>query len=141
MVTRQSEAQWNGKLQSGTGTVKLGSGTFTGNYSFDSRFQEGIGTNPEELIAAAHAGCFSMALAHALEEEGYTPEHVQTTAAVNIEKLDTGFAITQIQLDTEAKVPKIDPQTFEKIAEQAKSGCPVSKVLAGADIRLRSKLL
>ena len=141
MITRTSEARWNGKLQSGDGTVKLGSGAFAGNYSFDSRFQQGAGTNPEELIAAAHAGCFSMALAHALEEEGFDPEHVETTAAVNIEKLDTGFVITQIQLDTEAKVSKIDPQTFERIAEQAKAGCPVSKALAGADIRLRSKLL
>ena len=141
MIIRHSEARWTGKVQSGTGTVKLGNGEFEGGYSFESRFQQGAGTNPEELIAAAHAGCFSMALAHALEEEGYDPEHVQTTAAVNIEKLDTGFAIPRIQLDTEAKVSKIDAQTFEKIAEQAKTECPVSKVLAGAEIRLRSKLM
>jgi len=140
MATRKSEAVWEGKLQSGKGTVKLGSGAFEGGYSFASRFQQAEGTNPEELIAAAHAGCFSMALAHGLEEKGYMPERIHTTANVSIEKAEDGFSITSIELETEAKVPDIEEQTFMEQAEAAKTNCPVSKALAGAEIKLRAKL-
>jgi osmotically inducible protein OsmC len=140
MATRKSEAVWEGKLQSGKGTVKLGSGAFEGGYSFASRFQQAEGTNPEELIAAAHAGCFSMALAHGLEEKGYMPERIHTTANVSIEKAEDGFSITSIELETEAKVPDIEEQTFMEQAQAAKTNCPVSKALAGAEIKLRAKL-
>jgi len=140
MPTRKSEAVWEGKLQSGKGTVKLGSGTYQGSYSFDSRFQEGQGTNPEELIAAAHAGCFSMALAHGLEEAGYSPEQVKTAAHVQIEKAGDGFQITTIVLKTEAKVPDIEEKDFLEQAETAKTNCPVSKALAGAEIKMEAKL-
>jgi osmotically inducible protein OsmC len=140
MATRKSEAVWKGKLQSGKGTVKLGSGAFEGDYSFSSRFQQGEGTNPEELIAAAHAGCFSMALAHGLEQEGYMPERIHTTANVSIEKAENGFSIGHIELETEAKVPDIEEQTFMEQAEAAKTNCPVSKVLAGTEIKLQARL-
>ena len=116
----------------------FGSGAFDGAYSFSSRFEEGTGTNPEELIAAAHAGCFSMALAAGLGKGGFNPESVRTTAKVHLEKQDDGFAITRIELDTEAKVPGIDNAKFQEFAENAKKGCPVSKALAGtADLAQR----
>mgnify|MGYP006289111139 CR=1 FL=1 len=140
MARRTSEATWKGTLQDGTGKMQLGSGAFEGSYSFESRFENGAGTNPEELIAAAHAGCFSMALSHALEEAGYKPESIHTKAHVSIEKAGEGFQITTIELETEGNVPNIEAEAFEKQAEAAKEGCPVSQALAGAKIELSARL-
>jgi len=136
MPTRTSEAIWKGKLESGQGSMKLGSGAFEGSYSFQSRFEEGPGTNPEELIGAAHAGCFSMAFAHGLEENGYSPKQIKTTAKVTIDKLDSGFRITRIDLQTEAEVPDIDEETLQELGKTAKNTCPVSQALAGTEITL-----
>lgn len=142
MPTRISEAEWNGDLFAGKGTVKLGSGAFEGRYSFSSRFEDGVGTNPEELIGAAHAGCFSMALSAGLAASGHTPDSVHTTAKVKIDKVGDGFAITKITLDLVGKVPGIDLETFTKFAEDAKANCPVSKALAAVpEIALEIKLL
>ena len=141
MPARTSEAEWKGNLQEGKGTIKLGSGAYEGQYSFSSRFESGVGTNPEELIAAAHAGCFSMALSAGLSKGGFTPTRVHTKATVHLEKAGEGFGITRIELDTEAQVPGIDAAAFAKFADDAKKGCPVSKVLAGAQISLNAKLL
>jgi lipoyl-dependent peroxiredoxin len=141
MATRTAKAEWNGTLQEGSGTMALGGGAFTGPYSFASRFEEGKGTNPEELIAAAHAGCFSMAFSAALGKNGFTPQQVKTTATVQLLKGAEGFSITQIQLDSEAKVPGIDEAKFQEIAEGAKKGCPVSRALAGTEIKLAAKLV
>ncbi len=140
MPQRNAQALWNGKLETGKGSIKLQSG-YQGEYSFESRFQQGQGTNPEELIAAAHAGCFSMALAHKLEQDGYDPEQISTSANVEIEKQGEGFAITHIELITEAKVPDIDEKVFNKHAEDAKENCPVSKALKGTKIDLQAKLV
>jgi osmotically inducible protein OsmC len=140
MPVRTSEAAWEGDLKSGKGTVKLGSGAYSGPYSFQSRFESGTGTNPEELIAAAHAGCFSMALSHGLAQAGFTPKRVHTVAKVHLEKSADGFAIPRIELDLDADVPGIDEATFRQHAEKAKAGCPVSKVLAGAEITLNARL-
>jgi osmotically inducible protein OsmC len=139
MAIRSARAQWDGSLQEGKGTMSLGSGAFQGSYSFQSRFEEGAGTNPEELIAAAHAGCFSMALTAALGRNGFKPEQVKTEARVQLLKGDAGFSITRIELDSEAKVPDIDEAKFQEIAEGAKSGCPVSKALAGTEIVLKAR--
>lgn len=121
--------------------MALGSGAFEGAYSFKTRFEDQPGTNPEELIAAAHAGCFSMAFANALSQAGHVPTAVDTKANVKLGKTDEGFAITGIQLVTRADVPGIDDADFQKIAEQAKAGCPVSKALAALDITLDATLL
>src|SRR6185436_7493286 len=120
MATRTAKAEWNGTLQEGNGTMALGSGALAVPYSFASRFEDGKGTNPEELIAAAHAGCFSMALSAALGKGGFNPQQVKTTATLQILKGADGFGITTIELDTEAKVPGIDPAKFQEIAEGAK---------------------
>ncbi|MEW5744775.1 MAG: OsmC family protein [Nitrospirota bacterium] len=141
MPVRRAEAVWEGALKNGKGSMKLGSGAFEGAYSFASRFEEGTGTNPEELIAAAHAGCFSMALSFILEQAGYTAERVHTIAKVKIEKVGDGFGITSSALETEARVPGIDEKTFMEKAEAAKKGCPVSKALAGTEITLKATLL
>ena len=141
MTTRTADAQWNGNLKEGNGTMRLGSGAFEGQYSFSSRFEEGAGTNPEELIAAAHAGCFSMAFSNGLAKAGYTPTRVDTTASVHLEKTDAGFGITRIELRTEAEVPGIDKAAFDEQAQAAKAGCPVSKALAAVDITLDAKLV
>ena len=141
MATRKATAQWDGNLQQGRGTMSLGSGAFKGQYSFASRFEEGAGTNPEELIGAAHAGCFSMAFAAGLAKAGFQPKRVSTTATVQLLKQGEGFAITSIELDTEAEVPGIDPAKFQELAEGAKKGCPVSKALAGTDIKLKARLV
>ena len=133
MPIRSAEAVWNDTLQEGSGTMKMASGAYQGQYSFSSRFEEGEGTNPEELIAAAHAGCFSMALSANLGNAGYTPQEVRTTANVHLTKGDNGFAITRIHLVTEAEVPDIDEQTFLEQAEAAKRGCPVSVALGAVD--------
>ena len=141
MPIRTAEAEWKGSLQHGQGSMRFGSGAFEGAYSFKSRFEEGTGTNPEELIAAAHAGCFSMALSAILSEAGFEPNSVRTTAEVSIEKVEGGFAITKSELRTEADIPGIDDATFQEKANAAKLGCPVSKVLAGAKITLEAKLV
>ena len=131
MATRSANASWQGDLAGGNGTMHLASGSWTGPYSAKSRFEEGEGTNPEELIAAAHAGCFSMAFAHELAQAGHAPESVETTAEVHLNPADGGFAINRIDLTTRARVPGIDADEFRRIGEQAKAGCPVSKALGG----------
>jgi osmotically inducible protein OsmC len=141
MPRRSAKAVWQGTLKKGGGTVELGSGYFRGEYSFASRFQSGDGTNPEELIGAAYAACFSMALAGQLERAGHAPESIETTAKVAIEKDQDGFTITHIDLDTRGKVPGMDKSMFLEQAEIAKNTCPVSKVLAGATISLKAKLV
>ena len=138
MATRNADAVWKGNLKDGEGRVRFG--TFDKPYSFKSRFEDGEGTNPEELIAAAHAGCFTMALSHGLSQAGHEPKEVRTTAKVHLEKTAGGFAIPKIELETVADVPGIDDAAFQKQAEEAKKNCPVSKVLAGADISLNAKL-
>lgn len=140
MPVRTSDAQWDGTLREGKGTMRFGGGAFDGAYSFSSRFEEGKGTNPEELIAAAHAGCFSMALSGELEKAGHPPESVATTAKVHLVKDDAGFTIQRIELDTEAAVPGIEDAAFQQLAEAAKNGCPVSRALAGPEIALKARL-
>ncbi len=121
--------------------MKMESGAYEGAYSFQSRFDQGAGTNPEELIAAAHAGCFSMALSASLEKEGHPPQSVATTARVHLEKGGEGFGITRIELVTDAEVPGIDAGTFQSIAAKAKETCPVSKGLSAVEITLEAKLV
>jgi osmotically inducible protein OsmC len=140
MAVRTSEAEWRGSLREGQGTVKLGSGAFEGAYSFPSRFGEGQGTNPEELIAAAHAGCFSMALSAGLGRAGHTPTRIHTVARAHLEKVGEGFEITRIELETVAEVPGIDEKTFLEHAEGAKKNCPVSKALSGPQVSLKATL-
>jgi len=140
MPIRNAEAEWEGDLQGGKGHMKFGSGAFDGQYSFSSRFEEGTGTNPEELAAAAHAGCFSMALSGALGRDGHPPTRVHTVAKVHLDKAEVGFQITHIELETEAVVPGIDEADFLRIAEGAKQNCPISKLYAGAEITLVAKL-
>ncbi len=140
MITQSAEAEWKGDLKGGVGTVKLGSGAFEGQYGFKSRFESGPGTNPEELIAAAHSACFSMALSAALSAAGHPPTSVHTTAKVHLDKVSDGFAITSIDLETVASVPGISAADFQAQAEGAKKGCPISKVLAGAPIHLKATL-
>jgi lipoyl-dependent peroxiredoxin len=133
MPKRTASARWSGSLEEGEGTMRMVSGAYEGPYSFQSRFQEGDGTNPEELIAAAHAGCFSMALSLFLGNAGYTPESVETDATVHIEQVGEGFGITRIELRTRASVPGIDEEEFQRQAEAAKEGCPVSQALRAVD--------
>jgi osmotically inducible protein OsmC len=137
MPVRNAAAIWEGGLKKGKGKLSLGSGAFEGTYSFASRFEQGAGTNPEELIGAAHAGCFSMALAMILEQAGFAPEHIHTSASVHIDKSGDGFKITSIELDTEARVPGIDEKTFKEKAEMAKKGCPVSMALSGGTVVIK----
>ena len=120
--------------------MKLGSGAFEGSYSFKSRFEDGPGTNPEELIGAAHAGCFSMALSLFLEKAGFPPDRIETEAKVHIDKQGEGFRITTVELATEAEVPGIDDKAFQEQAKAAKENCPVSKALAGTEIKLTAHL-
>src|SRR5271157_2700556 len=141
MAVRSSSAEWKGSLKEGGGSMKLGSGAFEGSYSFASRFETGKGTNPEELIAAAHAGCYSMALSAGLSKAGFTPTRVHTTAKVHLEPVEGGFGITKIELLTEAQIPGINNDAFQQQAEAAKKGCPVSKALAGTQITLEAKLV
>lgn len=140
MPTRTSSARWQGTLREGSGTMRLGSGAYQGSYSYPSRFESGEGTNPEELIAAAHAGCFSMALAGNLTRAGFPPNSVETTAAVHLDKTGDGFAITRIELNSTADVPGIDQAEFDKQAQAAKTGCPVSRALAAVEIALTASL-
>ena len=141
MITRSAEAHWNGDVMKGTGTVKLGSGAFEGQYSFNTRFADGVGTNPEELIGAAHAACYSMALSGVLTRAGTPPTSIHTTAKVSLDKTDAGFVISKILLTTEGTVPGIDAATFAAAADNAKVNCPVSKALAGVEISLDAKLV
>jgi lipoyl-dependent peroxiredoxin len=140
MPVRKGEAVWEGNLREGHGTVKLGSGAYEGRYSFGSRFEEAGGTNPEELIAAAHAGCFSMALSAGLGRSGFTPKRVATSAKVHLEKVGEGFKITRIELDNESVVPGLDEAAFQEHAKKAKEGCPVSQALASVEITLNARL-
>ncbi len=140
MPIRSSEAVWEGELQGGKGSMRFGGGAFDGQYSFSSRFEEGTGTNPEELVAAAHAGCFSMALSGALGRAGHPPTRVHTTAKVHLDRAEVGFHIPHIELIVDATVPGIEATEFERIVQEAKTNCPVSKVLAGAEITLQATL-
>jgi osmotically inducible protein OsmC len=127
---RIGQAQWTGDLRSGSGHMRFGSGAFDGPYSFDSRFGDGKGTNPEELIASAHAGCFTMATASGLTKAGFRPERIATTATVHLESEPGGFSIKRIDLALEATVPGIEDAAFQQIVQDAKKGCPVSRALA-----------
>ena len=141
MPIRTATARWEGNLTEGSGTIKTGKGGYQGNYSFKSRFEEGEGTNPEELIAAAHSGCFSMAFSKGLADAGFTPASVETIAKVHLDKGDAGFGVTRIDLETVGNVPGIDEGTFQKIAEGAKENCPISRLLSpGAEITLKATL-
>jgi osmotically inducible protein OsmC len=140
MPVRKAEAVWEGTLQEGKGTMKLASGAYEGAYSFSSRFEDGSGTNPEELIAAAHAGCFSMALSGALGRADFPPDRIETRAEVSLEKQEAGFRITRIHLVTLATVPGIDQAQFDEIAEGAKANCPVSQLVKGAEVTLDATL-
>ncbi len=138
MAARTSTAEWKGTLKAGSGTLKLGSGAWQGPYSFASRFESAKGSNPEELIGAAHAGCYSMFLSALLSDAGFTPTSIRTSATVH---LDEGPTISRIELSTEAVVPGLDEAAFRAHAEKAKQDCPVSKALAGPKISLQAKLV
>jgi lipoyl-dependent peroxiredoxin len=142
MAVRTANSEWNGSLKDGNGHMKLGGGAYEGAYSFMSRFEEGQGTNPEELIAAAHSGCFSMALSGELGKAGHEPKRISTTAKVHLLKRDEGFTIARIELETEGEVPGLDEDEFREKAEAAKAGCPVSRALQGvAEITVTAKLV
>jgi lipoyl-dependent peroxiredoxin len=139
-MQRTASAHWSGGLKDGAGTVSTASGVLKETqYSFATRFENGIGTNPEELIAAAHAGCFSMALSAELGKAGFTPTAIDTKATLSLEKTDAGFTITAVHLDVTAKIPNIDSAKFDEIANGAKKGCPVSRVL-NANITMTAHL-
>ncbi|MEQ8821703.1 MAG: OsmC family protein [Sumerlaeia bacterium] len=140
MAIRTANALWNGTLKEGNGTMKMESGAYEGPFTFKSRFENGEGTNPEELIAAAHAGCFSMALSAGLGKNGFTPKSVETSANVHLEQVEGGFAITKIVLECRAVVPEISAEKFQEIADGTKTGCPVSKALSAVDIELKASL-
>ena len=140
-MVRKASAVWNGSLKEGKGTISTDSKVLSNaQYSFSTRFENGVGTNPEELIAAAHAGCFSMALSAQLGNAGITPESIETTAAVTLEKLEAGFTVTKVHLDVTAKIPGADAAAFEKAAQNAKAGCPISRLLK-AEITMTAKLI
>jgi lipoyl-dependent peroxiredoxin len=142
MPTRTSHARWQGNLREGAGTMALGSKAYEGSYSFPSRFEEGQGSNPEELIAAAHAGCFSMAFANVLSQAGHTVNAIDTDATVHLDRTEGGFSITRIDLVTRGDVPGIDEAEFTKHAETAKATCPVSRALAAVpEITLQTTLV
>jgi len=139
-VKRRASAVWNGGLRDGNGAISTDSGVLSDTqYSFTTRFEDGIGTNPEELIAAAHAGCFSMALSAQLSEAGLTPEKIHTVAEVTLEKLDPGWTVTRVHLSVTAKIPGADRARFETAANEAKAGCPISRLL-NAQISMEAKL-
>lgn len=141
MAVRNAEAVWEGNLPKGNGTMKFGSGAFEGAFSFASRFEEGTGTNPEELVGAAHAGCFSMFLSALLSDAGYVPNRVHTTATVYLEQVEGAPWITKINLSCEADVPGVDERTFQEKVAESKTGCPVSKALGGVEISVDAKLV
>jgi lipoyl-dependent peroxiredoxin len=141
MATRNGSAEWRGDLKGGGGTVTVGEGVFEGQYSFASRFEEGEGTNPEELLGAAHASCFAMALSLLLSEDGHPPDSVRVRAKVHLRNLDGLPTIARIELEAEGSVPGLDEEAFRSFAEKAKEGCPVSRALAGVpEIELRAAL-
>lgn len=140
MPVRKAQAEWKGDLKSGHGNVSTESGALFSPYAFTSRFEDGTGTNPEELIGAAHSACFAMAFSHALASAGFPPTAVKAEDKVSIEKVGDGFSITKIEITCEGWVPKIDAATFQKIAEEAKTNCPVSKALAGTKLILQATL-
>jgi osmotically inducible protein OsmC len=139
-MDRKAEARWNGDLKAGAGTVKLGSGAFEGPYSFTSRFESGVGTNPEELLGAGHAGCFSMALAAGLAKAGHAPKSIHTTATVHLTKGDAGFSITGIDLVTRGNVPGLSAAGFATFAEDTKKSCIVSRALAAVPMTVVAAL-
>lgn len=140
-MQRTGSAEWRGGLKDGKGSVSTQSGVLKQTqYSFSTRFENGVGTNPEELLAAAHAGCFSMALSGQLGAAGLTADSINTTATVSLEKQDGGFAITKVHLDVTAKIPNADQAKFETAANNAKAGCPVSKLFKGGEITMSAKL-
>lgn len=140
MPTRNAHATWSGALASGSGTIQLPSADWESQYSYASRFEEGTGTNPEELLAAAHAGCYSMAVSHELAQAGHPPTSAHTVAKVHLKQIEGGFEIPRIDLVLTAEVPGIDDAEFQTIAERAKENCPLSKVLAAAEITLEASL-
>jgi osmotically inducible protein OsmC len=140
-IKRIAEANWQGNATDGGGRIGLGSGVFEGAFSLRARVEDAPdSTNPEELIGAGHAGCFTMALANLLSEAGHPPLDLKTTASVRLEQLNEGYAITGIDLETVGDVPDIDPDTFAELAERAKDTCPVSRALAGTEITLEARL-
>lgn len=140
-VTRTAHASWQGDLPSGGGRIGVGSGAYEGPFTLRARVEDvERSTNPEELIGAAHAGCFTMSLANLLSESGHPPADLRTTAHVRLEQLDTGFTITKIELRTVGEIPDVDAETFARLAEQAKETCPVSRALAGTEITLEARL-
>jgi len=140
-MVRKASAVWNGSLKEGKGTISTDSKVLSNaQYSFSTRFEKGIGTNPEELIAAAHAGCFTMALSGQLGSAGIVPESLETTAAVTLDKTEAGFTITKVHLDVTGKIPGADAAAFEKAAQNAKAGCPISRLLK-AEITMTAKLV
>lgn len=140
MPVRVANAEWKGNLPKGSGTLETETGFVKGDYSFSSRFEEGAGTNPEELIAAAHAGCFSMAFANGLAKAGHEAESIRTTASVFLEKGPDGFGVSRIRLECVGRVPGLDDATFQEHAQGAKVGCPVSRALAATPIELVASL-
>ena len=140
MLLRKAQARWEGNLNEGNGSMAFGSGAFEGAYSFSSRFEQGEGTNPEELIAAAHAGCFSMAFSNELSKAGFVPDSVETEATVTMENLEGGFQITKVDLATVGVVPGIEKDEFESIAVAASKGCPVSQALKAIEINVHPVL-
>ncbi len=140
MPVRNAEARWDGQLQEGRGTMAFGSGAFEGQYSYGSRFEQGTGTNPEELIGAAHAGCFSMFLAGALGKAGHDPQEIRTDARVHLDKADGGFQITKVELTTRGRVPGLSDDEFRRHADEAKAGCPVSQALRALQISVDAQL-
>ena len=141
MPKRTAEAEWRGNLKDGRGTMRFGGGAYEGEYTYASRFEEERGTNPEELIGAAHAGCFSMALAGELARNGHVPERIHTTGHVFLEMGAGGARIARVVLDCEAEVPDLDETAFQKYADTARKNCPVSRALAGVDIAVNARLL
>jgi osmotically inducible protein OsmC len=142
MTARNGSAEWRGNLESGSGTITVGDGVFEGPYSYESRFGEGDGTNPEQLIAAAHAGCFTMALSNSLSAAGHAPDSVHTKARVQLRNIEGAPTLTRIDLDAEGRVTGIDEAEFQRYADEAKANCPVSRALAGIpEIVLAAKLV
>lgn len=141
MKVSTASAVWEGDLPKGHGTMRLPTGNYEGPYTFASRFQGGKGTSPEEMLGAAHAGCFSMAFSNGLAKAGFTPTRVQTEAKVTLDQVEGGFGVTKVELTTEAEVPGIDEKTFQEQAEIAKKNCPISKALAAVNIELNAKLV
>ena len=140
MPVRRATAEWKGNLPQGTGTVSSETGAVKGEYSFSSRFESGAGTNPEELLGASLAACFSMFLSNVLAKAGFTPDSVRTDANVHLEKGDAGFSVVRIVLDAVARVPGIDPDAFQKYADESKANCPISRVVTGTQIQLNARL-